>query len=164
MHEIPEEEWELWELYERHGEFSIWRKKSTRKAYYDVATAASITSVSRAILLDAIHSSKDVLYCDTDSLICGEFNGRIDDSALGAWKVEATCDRIAIAGKKLYAAYLGDKCVKDAAKGVRVSPDQIVRLCMGHEIEWRNDAPSFSIGKSNHDFLKRVLRPIAARR
>lgn len=143
--EIPREEWDKWDLYERHGEIAIWRKKSERKSYFDVATAASITGASRAVLLEAIAASVDPIYCDTDSIICQDYPGEKDATALGAWKLEAEADKVAIAGKKLYAAWSGKDVVKAATKGARLTADEILSICKGGKVHWQNQAPSFSI-------------------
>jgi DNA polymerase elongation subunit (family B) len=161
-------EWEL--AYFPNDDFIIWKKKTTMYKRYNVATAASITGAARSVLLDAIAKAKDPLYCDTDSIICKSISGiEIDDSKLGSWKNETKLSRICIAGKKLYAAFDGDECVKQACKGVRLSPDEIVRLCKGETIESRRDAPSFKIGqivsdrliegnKIQHTFITRKVR------
>lgn len=155
--EIPRDEWDKWELYEMHGELAIWRKHSEKKLYFDVATAASITSASRAMLLDALCTTKNPIYCDTDSIICESFHGEIDETKLGAWKFEGEADHIAIAGKKLYAAFSGGECIKTATKGVRLTPSEILRLCQGDSIHWKNQAPSFSIANGEAKFIERVL-------
>lgn len=159
LYELPQDEYQagLWGLYELHDEFAIWRKKSDRKMYFDVATAASITSASRAMLLDALSTSEQAIYCDTDSIICKSFRGEIHDSALGAWKCEAEADTLAIAGKKLYAAFSKGECVKSANKGVRLSPAEIVKICRGGSVRWQNMAPSFSIANKGGRFIERVL-------
>lgn len=151
---------ELWELYEKHAQFSIWRRKSTSESYYDVAIAASITSASRANLLEALATSTRPLYCDTDSIICEKFNGRQDAHALGAWKHEATLTRVAIAGKKLYAGFdEAGEVVKLATKGVRLSAEEIVRVCGGESVHWQNMAPSFSIS-SAPKFISRTIKSV----
>jgi hypothetical protein len=151
---------DLWELYERHAEFSIWRRKSETEAYYDVAIAASITSASRANLLEALATSTRPLYCDTDSIICEKFHGRTSDYELGAWKHEATLTRIAIAGKKLYAGFdASGEVVKLATKGVRLDASEIVRVCSGHSVTWENMAPSFSIANPPK-FISRTVKSV----
>lgn len=136
-----------WELYEIHGELQIWRKKANSDVFYDVATAASITSASRAILLHALCCATAPVYCDTDSIVCQELNAEIDATKLGAWKLEAECDKIAIAGKKLYAAYKNGKCVKIATKGVKLGDRDILELCKGKTLHWKNEAPTFSLAR-----------------
>lgn len=76
--------------------------------YCDVAIAASITSASRSILLEGLQKSVDPFYCDTDSIICRDFNGDVDKYRIGAWDLEKTSDKLAIAGKKMYALYSDD--------------------------------------------------------
>ena len=152
------DDFDEWEFYEKHAEFSIWRKKSQTKAYYDVAIAASITSASRATLLEALALAERPLYCDTDSIICEKFHGKKDETALGAWKHEATLSRVAIAGKKLYAGFnAAGEVEKLATKGVRLSADEIVRVCTGHDVHWQNIAPSFSIANPPK-FIERTIK------
>lgn len=147
-----------WELYEQHREFSIWRKKVDRDAFFDVAIAASITSASRANLLGALSTATRPIYCDTDSIICEEFNGRKSDFELGAWKHEATLSRVAVAGKKLYAGFnAAGEVEKLATKGVRLSADEIVRLCGGADVHWQNMAPSFSVSNAPK-FISRTIK------
>lgn len=154
------EDAEKWELYERHAQFSIWRRKSETEAFYDVAIAASITSASRANLLEALATSTRPLYCDTDSIICEQFHGKTSDYELGAWKHEANLKRIAIAGKKLYAGFdaSGD-VVKLATKGVRLDASEIVKVCEGQSVVWQNMAPSFSIANSPK-FISRTVKSV----
>ena len=90
------------------------------------------------------------------------------DSDLGAWKIEATANCAAIAGKKLYAIFQGSKCVKQASKGVNLSAVQILRVAKGEEIETHRDAPSFKVGVNaqgkltpddvQHSFISRKVR------
>jgi len=135
------------------GRFEIWSCKSPdEKGFFDVAVAASITSASRSILLRAIHASERPIYCDTDSLLCLDIGDvEISDTKLGAWKFEGSTDLIYVAGKKMYAAKLdqldkhGTHKIKMASKGARLNYDDIVAICRGEVINWRNDAPNFSI-------------------
>lgn len=145
------------ELHEIIGKRFIWKAPSDSEQYLDVAIAASITGASRAKLLDALCTAQRPIYCDTDSIVCEKFYGEKDDSKLGAWKVEAECNKIAIAGKKLYAAFDGKECVKFASKGARLTPAEIVRLAKGESVKWQNDAPSFSLGSKTAKFVERVL-------
>jgi hypothetical protein len=136
---------------------NLWEKDAQTKRYFDVATAASITSAARSVLLRALRNSRRPIYCDTDSIICeGTGNIELDPSRLGAWKLEAEGDRIAIAGKKLYALKQGDKFVKLASKGVRLTGASVFDLCRGGRVEWENDAPSFSL-KKPATFIKRKI-------
>ncbi len=83
--------------------FSIWKRPSNEWRFNNVAIGASITGAARSVLLDAIHSSTEPIYCDTDSLICADLGGvEFSPSKLGAWDLEGEFDQIAICGKKLY--------------------------------------------------------------
>lgn len=137
----------------------IWAKPTdmAHAKFIDVAIGASITSASRATLLRALSKAINPIYCDTDSIICEELPGIVlDDSALGAWKYEGGGNVAAIAGKKLYAIFDGNECVKMASKGVRLAPEEIKRICRGEKIEWANDAPSFSLSGSVK-FVERTI-------
>jgi DNA polymerase elongation subunit (family B) len=114
------------------------------RGFEDVAIAASITSAARSILLRAIHSAKRPIYCDTDSLICEELRGvPIHESEMGAWKFEGQGDRLAIAGKKLYAVFNGAECIKLASKGVRLTPEEVVRVASGEMVDYEKPSPAF---------------------
>ena len=64
---------------------------------------------------------------------------------IGAWDVEATGDRISVAGKKLYAMWDGKECVKYASKGLRLTPKQIDAAAVGRRIVWSKDAPTYKM-------------------
>lgn len=138
------------------GRFEIWACSAPdERAFFDVAVAASITGAARSILLRAIATSNRPIYCDTDSLLCLQINGvPISDTDLGAWKYEGETKRALIAGKKLYACKLeeigkdGKPKIKLAAKGARLDYSDIEKICMGDAVEWRNDAPAFSLKKT----------------
>jgi hypothetical protein len=136
----------------------IWRKPSSNLSRYNVATAGSITGGARSILLSAICKAERPVYCDTDSLICEGISGvELDDKKLGAWKFEGEGDMLAVAMKKLYALFDGEKCIKQANKGVRISPQEIVRCAQGETIIYRRDAPSYKID-GKHVFITRRVR------
>lgn len=156
--ELSREEWAEWDLFESHGDYQIWRKKSNAKSYFDVATAASITGASRAKLLEGLALSERPIYCDTDSIICEEFHGETDNSKLGAWKCEGEADQLAIAGKKLYAAFSEGNCIKLASKGVRLTGKDIIKICGGDELEWANAAPSFSLSHAPNFVHRKISR------
>lgn len=144
---------EPWELeFEAYGWF-VHSKPSTIKSYYNVAIGASITGATRSLLLRGLSQAKGALYCDTDSIICKSLAGvPFDDKKLGAWKVEAKGDQIAIAGKKLYAVFDGDKLVKKASKGGRVSGDEIRQIASGEKkaVRFVNPAPNFKLDGTIH--------------
>lgn len=135
---------------------ALWESKSDKTAHYNnVAIAASITSAARSVLLDAVVAADRPIYCDTDSLICKDAPLDMDQEALGAWKTEAIADKAAIAGKKLYALFNGEQCVKLASKGVRLTPDQILRVCNGESVTWKKESPS--MGLSGDKWIERKI-------
>lgn len=140
--------------------YYVWKQPS--QLFWNVkniATAASITGAARSILLRAVAESKNVLYCDTDSIICQEFaGGKIDEKTLGAWKLEATGTQAAIAGKKMYAVFdANGDCIKQANKGVDLTPQQILGLCRGEEVLSMREAPTFKRDGSA-TFISRTVR------
>jgi len=151
------------------------------KRYYNVATGASITGFVRAMLWRAIHSSKGVFYCDTDS-IAVEKTGkavRLSDS-LGDWKHEGLFDKAGIAGKKLYifrgaagwweidgkAAFALDRpkgakrLIKKAHKGVKLTNEQLWRVARGATVTYETEHPTYSV-KSAPKFINREIRRTA---
>lgn len=145
------------ELYASYGDFSVWRKPAPVSRFNNVAIAASITSGARATLLRGIHSATGLLYCDTDSLICGELDAPKSASQLGAWKEEATASMAAIGGKKMYALFDdAGECVKMASKGVRLSPAQILDVCQGSAVTYRKESPALSI-KGGQRYIERQV-------
>ena len=151
-----------WQLEQGAKEWTVWSKPAVAFQYFDVAIAASVTSAARSVLLRAVAKSTRPIYCDTDSIICEKLAGvEIHASRLGAWKLEAIGDRVAIAGKKLYAlfrdAWTDKAAVKWASKGTRLAPSEIVKIARGGEVTWESDAPNFSLsGKVK--FTKRKSR------
>lgn len=191
-HVDPMPDFDIWESHEE-GEFHrFWRRRKTIalddgsasvprtvRGYFDVAIAASITSAARSVLMQAISNATRPAYCDTDSIICESLSKvEFDDYKLGAWKKEAEGNKLAVAGKKLYALFDESKprpidpkskecqcfvcrcCVKSASKGVILPPHEILSIAKGSSIEWRNEAPSFK--KDGHaEFIKRTVRQTA---
>lgn len=127
--------------------------------FFDVATAASITSGARAYLLESLHVAKNPVYCDTDSIICEDLPLDLHATRLGAWKTEASGDLLGIGGKKLYALYDGDTLVKKASKGVRLSGEEIISVASGTEVVYANPVPTFS----PKNFGKFITRTVARR-
>ena len=123
--------------------------------YEDVATGASITGAARARLMRGIHSAKNVLYCDTDSIMCEEFAGKISDE-LGDWKIEAKFDTAAIAGKKMYTLLQNKRPIKSASKGVRACPTEIYMAADGDEVEIFSDAPIMRLNSIK--FMSRTIK------
>jgi DNA polymerase elongation subunit (family B) len=141
------------------GEYVIWKKGITRHSYYNVCIGASITGAARAQLANGLFRSTGSFYCDTDSIICRRLSGvEKSDTVLGAWKLEAQGERLAIAGKKLYAGFDADgECVKMASKGARISPEEIVRVAQGETVTFRKDAPTFKLD-GRVEFVERRIR------
>lgn len=152
---------------ERSDDFCIWAKPSPGRRYNNVGTAASITGRARAILLEAMQNARQAIYCDTDSLICRDLPVEIDASKLGAWKHEATFDRVIIAGRKLYACEVQgyadghEKRVKIRSKGAAgLKWQDFERMLEGETISTINKAPTIS--KTGHQaYLRRNIRATA---
>jgi len=130
--------------------------KNIISRYHNVGTAASITGRVRAKMMKSIALSKNVLYCDTDSIACSSLHGKLSDK-LGDWDLEAECSEGAIAGKKLYAFKKLDGKFKIASKGARLNEKQIYKIAKGEEIIHKNIAPTFSYKKEPH-FIDRKIR------
>lgn len=165
-----------------YEEFELWARPASNadNSYFNVATAASITSAARAILLEGIQHATDPIYCDTDSLLCRDFSGEVSSTILGAWKLEKEAPEAAVAGKKLYALYdpqtlklpkrLKDpqfglmepnparRPLKISSKGGNLTVDEIIKLAKGGEVIYRNDAPTFSL----HNEPKFISRKFVA--
>lgn len=152
--------WDM-ETLEHGDNYIVWSKPTRDTSRYNVATGASITGAARSILLRAIATAKQPLYCDTDSILCADLPlANKDASMLGAWKLECECDSVAIAGRKLYALFMGETCVKQANKGVAVTAIDIWNICCGDVVQTRRDAPSFKLDGS-HNFISRRVRMTA---
>jgi hypothetical protein len=128
--------------------------------FFNVCTAASITGFVRAYLYDQILKVKNPIYCDTDCVVCedGDFNV---GKELGQWGFEGNFRSGAIGGKKLYAfeyeVAKKSQTHKISSKGVKLNAKQIYSIARGEEIEYKNDAPSFSIHK-DVEFLTRNIK------
>lgn len=147
-----------WSLEVQSGDIFIWSRPNPRKGgYYNVATAASITGAARANLWRNIQLAERPVYCDTDSIICQDFHGHLDPKALGAWDLEKTGDMCAIAGKKLYALFNEGQAIKKAAKGVGITEDEIVSICRGQEVLFKNAAPTFKLN-GDVEFISRRVK------
>lgn len=177
--EIPEPLWskdcpEGWRFESQSGEIRIWSRPNPRRGgYYNVATAASITGAARANLLRAIANSDRPLYCDTDSILCEDYKGELNETELGGWKLEATGAFAAIAGKKLYAlfdvvdgvrgaydkagVFVPDEAIKKASKGVRLTATDIVRVAEGETVEYPNPVPLFGLDGSQEFQTRKIV-------
>lgn len=152
-----------WKLEVDYGRWELWYKPNPGVNYFDVSIAASITSAARSILLRAIHSVKTPYYCDTDSLICEAVSDYTDlhESRLGAWKIEGMIKTALIAGKKMYAVELDKPDKKGnrwklATKGVRLTVEDVRKLCTGGTVDYQQDSPKFGF-KGDVQFLSRSV-------
>lgn len=165
-------------IIDEENKYSIWEKDSGVGRYYNVATAASITGRVRSRVFTAIQET-GAYYADTDSVICDSNRSpKGIGNVLGSWSLETEGDLLYVAGKKLYAMRILAKHAKDgetakkkgyywddkqgrawkiASKGVRLIPDEMRRICEGETVEWKNEAPSFSV-KSSPGFVTRRVR------
>jgi hypothetical protein len=177
---------EMSTLNEQEGKnYWVWRRNSEDHSRFNVATGASITGSSRALLMEAISLSTRPCYCDTDSVICEALSLATEGVDLGEWKLEGVGTHIAIGGKKLYALLDADQsrweerelgaskngrqmeyvyldqtklqCVKKANKGVMVSAQEIVEVAQGGTVTSVRDAPSFSLS-GQYRFMRRTVK------
>ena len=127
------------------NDYMLWSRPANEQWYFNVSTGASITGAARARLLRGISQVADPLYCDTDSIICRAAGPKldIDPDRLGAWKLEGTGDHAAICGKKLYAIFNRNKCIKKAHKGAELTAQQIYDVASGRTVESCNPVPAF---------------------
>lgn len=134
----------------------------SKHRYYNVATAASITGFVRAELFKAMRRCSGVLYCDTDSIAAREIQQLPMGDQLGQWKLELVCDEYAIAGKKLYAFHgvnnKGETVWKQASKGVKLSPEQIVAVSRGEAITFTPEVPTYSFQRNEPIFISREIK------
>ncbi len=137
--------------------------------FYNVATGASITGFVRSMLLRALSSIDEPLYCDTDSIIYRGNSGIEIGNGLGQWKVEGIFNEGHFAGKKLYAVRdkewkksMTDKEKSDhekiSCKGVRLNFDQIKKVAGGKTLQYQQEALIFSCTKNIHVLERNIRR------
>lgn len=129
-----------------------------RHHYYNVATAASITGWVRSYLMRGIAACEGVLYCDTDSIAARDISRLPLGPELGQWKLELTGTEYAIAAKKTYAFKSVDGTWKTASKGVKLTPEEIVRCAKGETIRHAPIVPTYSIFRPTPEFVTRAIR------
>jgi len=162
------------------GETFIWARPSPHawRSYKNVGIAASITGAARANLLQNLALAVRPMYCDTDSIICSGFTGETDDKRLGGWKLEATGHVVAVAGKKLYCVLTYDAqtdkagnakphdlvfegrkawVIKLASKGAKLTAAEIIALCKGETVLYKNPVPNFKLD-GTAEFIQRNIR------
>lgn len=124
--------------------------------FYNVATAASITGAERAAMMRGLHKVYGKMYGDTDGIAAQDVSRIKLGHDLGDWEIDdRDYYRWAIAGRKIYAFFYrgGEPCkccgvrAKHASKGVKLTPDEIVRVAQGETIEYDPKAPTFSVLK-----------------
>ena len=157
-----------------YDDLELWAKPADilESHYCDVAIAASITSAARSVLLEGLQQSIKPVYCDTDSIICADFNGKMDKLKLGAWDLELEAEKCAIAGKKMYCLFdekhikLNGPCAdqekrfKLSSKGGTLKLNDIIALCRGQTIEYANPAPTFSLKKAPSFVLRNFRQTV----
>lgn len=135
-----------WSLETQSNTLMIWSRPNPKKSgFQNVATAASITGAARANLHRNLALATRPIYCDTDSIICTDFSGQLNETELGGWKLEATGNLAAIGGKKLYAVFNDDEPIKKACKGVNLTHQEIIDVCNGTQITYHNPVPNFKL-------------------
>jgi DNA polymerase type B, organellar and viral len=147
----------LWTPFECNGWY-LWQRPIRQENFFNVSTGASITGGARSHLLEGLSKADHPYYCDTDSIICRSADLQVSDTELGAWKLEAKGDKLAIAGKKLYALFSDGECIKKAHKGVRLTGPEIVRIAKGEIIDVPNPVPTFDMRGGQYSFLNRKVR------
>jgi hypothetical protein len=142
----------------------IWCKPTDDLRFNNVASAASITGAARSVLLDALASCVDPVYCDTDSIICTRLGEQqpIDALELGAWDIEAPVSAFIGNGKKLYAYRRPDreppKNTIIKAKGMNgVTWEDMIQIANGAVISKTMRAPTLN-KDGTQQYLSRNLR------
>lgn len=148
------------------GDLQLFSKPYRPKTwdFINLATAASITGWVRAFLWKSINQVDTPYYCDTDSIICKDIGKLKLGKELGQWALEGEADKLAIAGKKLYAAHLkpayikGGKEYKLASKGVKLTGPEIEKVALGGTVEYENISPTFTIKKERYFCNRKVKK------
>lgn len=129
--------------------------------FYNVVTSASITGFVRAMLWRAICSCEDIIYCDTDCIICGKLGDEITiGKELGQWEIEGYFSKAGIAGKKLY-ILKGKDCdgkekYKTASKGAKLTKRELWTLAQGKAVYYEPESPIYSPVKEPY-FLPKII-------
>ena len=156
-------------------EFREWvivqrEQDNSKKKFFNLATAASITGYNRAKLWRAITECERPFYCDTDSITAVSFDTDKSvklGSELGQWEIEHKYDRVIVCGKKLYAFHTRGEPMrkksawKVASKGARLEFKDIIRVAAGKPVTWKSIAPTFSVAKSEPSFISRDIKATA---
>lgn len=145
-------------LHAEIGELDILQKPDGGQ-FYDVALAASVTGCARAKLFRQMLKSREVVYCDTDSIICkgGEFD--IGEN-IGQWEKVDTMKNFHIAGKKLYAGQGSKGEWITAHKGfskLDTGYQDIIKAALGGKFIINRSAPSIN-ATGAQSFINRTMR------
>ena len=108
------------------------------------------------MLMKGLHSVKNPVYCDTDSIICESTGDLTLGTNLGEWDLEFLPVEAHIAAKKIYALRDAHGNEKISSKGFKASFNDVVRLVQGETINWKNEAPTFSLNKTS--FISRNIK------
>lgn len=159
---------ELQYLHFEGDTYWIWQKPAPTFRYNNVGTAASITGAARAVLLEALQRATDPIYCDTDSIIATDLHAddtflSIDNSKLGAWKIEQEFDEVVINGKKQYGCVIAGsgKAIKIRQKGAQnLTWEHVETMLAGGSVSIRNTAPTITKYKKQY-YVTRSLQATA---
>jgi hypothetical protein len=110
----------------------------------NVAMAASVTGAARTRLAGALAVSDRPAYCDTDGIICRSLDLPLSDE-IGGWRIIDQGNRLAIAGKKMYALFddFGER--RKASKGGDLTAEEIERIARGAVVQYRAKRPTYSV-------------------
>lgn len=169
---IEGEEGKHWSFGGEFGSYALAEQdlSEEEQRFYNVTTAASITGFVRAYLWRAINQCEGVVYCDTDS-ICARDIKQLPNgigNELGQWSIDGEFSQAAIAGRKLYCFKYKTgtephdkngklKRYKIASKGVRLTPNAIMRVAKGKTVIYEPIAPVFSVHKKPC-FINRTVK------
>lgn len=141
------------------AEYWIWSRAAPTMRFNNVGTSASITGGARAVLMRAIHSAKNPIYCDTDSLICEELRDHnLHAIELGAWDLEKQISELIVCGKKLYAYkdLTGEETIK--SKGTAgLTWNDMLALLNGENRLISNVGPTLT-RTGNQSYITRTIR------
>jgi hypothetical protein len=132
-----------------------------QKTWYNVATGASITGGVRAFLWESIQRVERPMYCDTDSIICKGVGDLALSDKIGDWSNEGCkegANKLAIAGKKLYCAWMKNGKKKLATKGVKLTSVELEKVARGETITYYSNSPTYSLSKGVY-YTKRNVKP-----
>jgi hypothetical protein len=143
-------------------DYWIWSRPSPHLRFNNVGTAASITGAARSILMRAIHSAVDAVYCDTDSLICRELRDHdLHHLRLGAWDLETHISEVVVCGKKLYAYKTpdGKKPVVIRSKGTAgLSWEEMLAILAGDTIKVPSKGVTLTRRQDQYYLARRITR------